>query len=103
MFFFSIHIDGNWIPKKLEIIVLWVILKAERNGGHANDSKKHGGNSSVDKCYKAKVLKFRLSLGFKKILQVLVQHAHMWCYLDLDPLVPLKIHAAYNCKTYLAL
>jgi len=42
-----IESDGNWIPTKVEINSL-VTLAVGRNGGHAKDSKKHGGNSRVN-------------------------------------------------------
>ena len=67
--------DGTWIPTKVEVYS-WVTLTAGRNGGYAKDSKKHGGNSSMDGSYKARVLKFKFSPGLNTVSQVLVQHAY---------------------------
>ena len=91
--------DGSWIPTKVEVDS-WVTLTAGRNGGHAKDSKKHGGNGSMDGSYKARVLKFKFSPGLNTVSQVLVQHAYMWRQLDLDPTIPMTIPAACNCKTF---
>ena len=48
-----------------------------KQGGHARESKKHGGNS-VEGAYKARVLKFRLSPSSTVVSQVQVQHAYMY-------------------------
>ena len=93
----STNSDGSWVPTKVEINS-WVTLIAGRNGGHAKDSKKHGGSSSMDGSYKARVVKFRLSVGSNTVSKVLVQHAYMWRQLDLDPAIPMTISAACNCR-----
>lgn len=93
----STNSDGSWVPTKVEINS-WVTLTAGRNGGHAKDSKKHGGSSSMDRSYKARVVKFRLSVGSNTVSKVLVQHAYMWRQLDLDPAIPMTIPVACNCR-----
>ena len=89
--------DGSWIPTKVEINS-WVTLLVGRNGRHAKDSKKHGGSSSMDGSYKAKVVKFRLSDRSDTVSEVLVQHAYMWRQLDLNPTVPMEVPIACNCR-----
>ena len=89
--------DRSWIPTKVEINS-WVTFSAGRNGGHAKDSKKHGGSSSMDGSYKAKVVKFKLSERSDTVSEVLVQHAYMWRQLDLNPAVPMEIPAVCNCR-----
>lgn len=99
LLFNSTNSDGSWIPTKVEVYS-WVTVTAGRNGGHAKDSERHGGNSSMDRSYKARVLNFRFSPGLNTVSQVLVQHAYMWRQLDLNPTVLVTIPAACNCKTF---
>ena len=73
--------NENWMPLKVEINS-WVSLKAGRNRGHGRKAAKYGRMESIQGCFKPKVLKFWVALG--AILSVQVQHAYMWCQLDLD-------------------
>jgi len=47
-----------------------------KKGGHAKDAKKHRG-SSIERAYKAQILKFCAQPGSAIVFEVLVQHAYM--------------------------
>ena len=92
--------QGDWVPRKYEISS-WVTLMPGGRGGHVRDSKKHGGNT-IDGSYKARILEFKLSPDSRTISEVLVQHAYMFCQLDLNPSDPITMHGV-NCKLPLLL
>ena len=60
LLFNTIDNNGNWIPTNVEINS-WVTLMSGKIGGHAKDTLKHGGTSSVG-AHKAKVFKFKMTI-----------------------------------------
>jgi len=58
---------------------------------------RHGGPDSIEGSYKARILQFRMSPGYKAISAVWMQHAYMRRQLDLDPAIHIQ-QAASNCK-----
>lgn len=94
----AVLLDDRDAPLKLEINS-WITLMPGTRGGHARDALKHGG-SSIRGSYKARVLKFQIRSGCVSL--VLVEHAYMRRELDLDPIVPLTLPNACNCKCHIS-
>lgn len=74
LLFNTIDSNGNWIPSNVDINS-WVTLMPGKTGDHAKDALKHGGTSSVG-AYKAKVLKFKTSVGVVSFVRI--QRAYTW-------------------------
>lgn len=74
---------GAWIPTRINI-GSWITLQPGGRGAHACDAAEHGGPTSFEGAYKAKVLQFRMRKGSRTLLDVLVQHAYMQRQLHVD-------------------
>jgi len=62
---------GAWIPTRIHI-GSWITLQPGRQGGHVHDAALHGGPTSFEGAYKAKVLQFRTQKGSNIVSEVLV-------------------------------
>ena len=90
----NIESNGNWVPLKIEANS-WITLQPGKIGGHAEDSRRHGG-SLIASAYKAKVLQFKVG-PTSTLKKILVEHAYMFRQLQLD-LAVLVPEAHCNCK-----
>ena len=92
--------SGEFISQRFEVNG-WVTLMSGKRGGHAKDTMKHRGSSSVDGAWKAKILQFRFSVstgGSAVVSEVLVQHAYQYQQLELDPTRQPTILRGCNCE-----
>jgi hypothetical protein len=62
--------DDEYTPLKIEVNS-WVSLQPGKQGGHAADARRHGGNSILG-AYKATVLKFQAQSGTSTVSKILV-------------------------------